>query len=397
VIDSGLNPLELHSSRILVVDDQPTNVRLLEGLLARWGFNNVTGLTDPALVARRVSDEPPDLVMLDLHMPELSGLDVMRLLEPESDPSTPVPILVLTADSTVETKRQALAAGASDFLTKPFDSEEVRLRVSNLLRTRRLETQLKRHSDELEERVLERTRALEQAKLEIAERLAMAAEYRDDETHQHAERIGHTAALLGARLGLSTATLADLRRAAPLHDIGKIAITDAILLKPGRLTAEEFETIKTHTVVGARILSGSSSALLQIAEEIALTHHERWDGTGYPRSLSGQAIPLTGRIVAVADVFDALTHRRPYKEAWPVENAADEVMKAAGSHFDPDIVAAFASLDHDRLVSPEHIDGATSVLPPYVTGANRRTHRERAHQLQRMMADSNGNGRRQAS
>lgn len=395
MIEGGLVPVELHGSRILVVDDQPTNVRLLAALLAKWGFSNVTALTDPAFVAERVIHEPPDLVMLDLHMPGLSGLDVIRLLEPVADPNTPVPILVLTADSTVESKRQALAAGASDFLTKPFDPEEVRLRVSNLLRTRRLETQLKRHGDQLEERVRERTTDLEQAQLEIAERLAMAAEYRDDETHQHAERIGYTAALLGARLGLSTATLADLRRAAPLHDIGKIAIPDSILLKPGRLTTEEFETIKTHTVVGARLLSGSSSRLLQMAEEIALTHHERWEGTGYPRGLSAHATPLTGRIVAVADVFDALTHRRPYKEAWPIDDAVNEIITAAGSHFDPDVVDAFTSLDHDRVVSPEHIDPATTVLPAYLTGANQRTHRDRVHHLRRTIVDENVN--RQAS
>jgi putative two-component system response regulator len=241
--------------------------------------------------------------------------------------------------------------------------------------------------------VRERTTDLEQAQLEMAERLAMAAEYRDDETHLHAERIGHTALLLGARLGMSTATLANLRRAAPLHDIGKIAIADAILLKPGQLTTQEFETIKTHTVVGARLLSGSSSRLLQMAEEIALSHHERWDGTGYPRSLSAQATPLTGRIVAVADVFDALTHRRPYKEAWPVDGAVDEIIKAAGTHLDPDIVGAFTSLDHDRLVFPEHIDRATSVLPAYLTGANRRIHRERVHNLPHTIADGNGNRR----
>jgi putative two-component system response regulator len=395
VTNYSIDPGELRSSRILVVDDQPINVQLLERLLADWGFQNVTGITDPALVPERVSDEPPDLVMLDLHMPGLSGLDVMRLLEPTTDPSAPVPILVLTADSTVETKRQALAAGASDFLTKPFDPEEVRLRVFNLLRTRRLERQLKTHGDELEERVRERTRELEQAQLEIAERLAMAAEYRDDDTHRHAERIGHTAALLGARLGLSAATLADLRRAAPLHDIGKIAIADAILLKPGRLTAEEFETVKTHTVVGARILSGSSSRLLQIAEEIALSHHERWDGSGYPRELSAEAIPLTGRIVAVADVFDALTHDRPYKEAWPVETAVEEILKGAGNHFDPQVVAAFAGLDHYRLVAPDHIDGATSILPTYLIRPNQSGHREHIRRFQRLMVEEAG--RRQAS
>ena len=382
----------LGDSRILVVDDELANVRLLEGLLARWGFANVDGLTDPAVVPQRVAEAPPDLVMLDLHMPGLGGLELIGLLEPLTRDGTPIPILVLTADSTTETKRQALAAGASDFLTKPFDPEEVRLRVSNLLQNRRLEVQLKQHGDELEEHVRERTLELEQSRLEIAERLAMAAEYRDDETHQHAERIGLTAALLGARLDLATATLADLRRAAPLHDIGKIAIPDAILLKPGRLTPEEFETMKTHAIIGARILSGSRSGLLQMAEEIAGSHHERWDGTGYPQGLRAHQIPLSGRIVAVADVFDALTHKRPYKEAWRADEAVAEILSCASSHFDPDIVATFAELDHDRLVAPEHIDAGPAALPVYLNGGNQRPQLERLDQVRGLEADDAHDG-----
>lgn len=367
------NTAELQNSRILVVDDRPANVRLLERLLARWGFTNVEALTDPRLVAQAVTDAPPDLVMLDLDLPGLDGFELLGLLE-LGEGRAPVPILVLTADATVETKRQALAAGASDFLIKPFDPEEVRLRVSNLLRTRLLELQLGRYGDELEERVRERTAELERAPLEMAERLAMAAEYRDDDTHQHAERIGHTAALLGAQLGLGSAVLADLRRAAPLHDIGKIAISDSILLKTGPLTPEESETMKTHALVGARLLSGSTSRLLQMAGEIASSHHERWDGNGYPRGLRAQEIPLLGRVVAIADVFDALTHRRPYRDAWPVERAVDEILRSAGGHFDPDVVAAFASLDHHSLASPEHIDQGTPALPNYLTGPSRRAH-----------------------
>lgn len=383
MVDEAHNPFGLQGARILVVDDQLANVRLLEGFLARWGFANVDGLTDPSLVAPAVLAAPPDLVMLDLQMPGLSGFDVMRLLEPVTDDRTPVPIVVLTADSTPQTRHRALAAGASDFLTKPFDPEEVRLRVSNLLRTRLLELQLKRHGDELEERVHERTKDLEQAQLEIAERLAMAAEYRDDDTHQHAERIGHTAVLLGARLGLGTATLTNLRRAAPLHDIGKIAISDAILLKPGRLTPEEFETVKTHTTLGARLLAGSKSPLLQMAEEIALSHHERWDGTGYPHGLRARDIPLMGRIVAVADVFDALNHERPYKQAWPLEKAVNAIITSAGSHFDPELVTAFATLDHARLSSAGHIDSVPSALTPYPTRATRRPHLAPVRQLKR--------------
>jgi HD-GYP domain-containing protein (c-di-GMP phosphodiesterase class II) len=199
--------------------------------------------------------------------------------------------------------------------------------------------------------VAERTRDLEQARLEILDRLAIAAEYRDDATQEHAWRLGRTSALLALGLGLPDREVELIRRAAPLHDIGKIGIPDAILLKPGRLTYEEFEQIKTHTTIGAEILSGSRSQLLGMAERIALTHHERWDGRGYPRGLAGEQIPLPGRIVAVADVFDALTHERPYKPAWSLQEAVAEIPSQAGGQFDPDVVGAFLQLDHQTLLS----------------------------------------------
>jgi putative two-component system response regulator len=195
-------------------------------------------------------------------------------------------------------------------------------------------------------------------------RLALAAEYRDDDTHQHAQRIGYTAGLLAEGLGLPAAMVERIRLAAPLHDIGKIAITDAILLKPDKLTAEEFDTIKSHTLIGARILGGSRSQLLRTAAEIALTHHERWDGGGYPGGLAEDAIPLTGRLVGVADVFDALAHRRPYKPPWPVEEATAEVLSQSGRHFDPAVVEVFADLDHRALVAAD----ATLAAP---TGVHR--------------------------
>jgi putative two-component system response regulator len=188
------------------------------------------------------------------------------------------------------------------------------------------------------------TAELELARTETLERLARAAEFRDDETQQHAERIGLLAAMLGAELGLPAARVDDLRRAAPLHDVGKLAVPDAILLKPGRLDAAEFAVMRRHTTAGARILAGSSSPVLRLAEQIALTHHERWDGGGYPRGLVAEGIPLAGRIVAVVDVFDALTHERPYKEAWPVGRALAEIAACRGTQFDPQVVDAFLAL-----------------------------------------------------
>ena len=350
--------------RIVVVDDEQANTVLLAGLLRRWQFTNVVAITDPTSVVDAFTELVPDLLLLDINMPVLSGFEVMRLLERWTHGSTPVPVLVLTADVTDETKHRALTLGARDFLTKPFDPEEIRLRVSNLLEMRLLQLQLKSHGDDLEERVRRRTHQLELSRLELVHRLALAAEYRDDDTHQHAQRIGHTTALLATGLGLPSATVERLRLAAPLHDIGKIAIPDAILLKPGKLSAEEFEIIKSHTLIGARILAGSRSQLLRTAAEIALTHHERWDGNGYPSGLAGAATPLAGRLVALADVFDALAHRRPYKQPWPVNEAVAEILSQSSRHFDPTVVEAFEALDHDALVAADD-------TPAQLVGAHR--------------------------
>jgi putative two-component system response regulator len=341
----------LRGMRIVVVDDEPANTALLAGLPRRWQYTNVLTMTDPTRVVDAFTDLVPDLLLLDVNMPVLSGFDVMRLLARWTRGRIRVPVLVLTADVTDETKHQALALGARDFLTKPFDPEEVRLRVSNLLEMRQLQLQLQAHADELEDRVHRRTVELDLARVEVVERLALAAEYRDDDTHQHAQRIGYTTALLAGGMGLPRATIQRIRRAAPLHDIGKIAIPDSILLKPGKLTAEERETVKSHTLIGARILAGSQSRLLRVASEIALSHHERWDGDGYPKGLAGAAIPLVGRLVAVADVFDALAHRRPYKHPWPVDEAAGEISRQSGRQFDPAIVEVFKTLEHHALAS----------------------------------------------
>lgn len=228
----------------------------------------------------------------------------------------------------------------------------------------RAEAALQGQSELLEQTVRDRTQALEEARVETLQRLAVAAEYRDDDTHQHTERVGRTAALIARQLGLSQDTVALIRRAAPLHDIGKIGVSDAILLKPGKLTPEEFRLMQEHVSIGARILTGGKFAVLQLAREIALTHHERWDGTGYSSGLSREAIPLSGRIVAVADVFDALTHDRPYKEAWPLEDAVTEIERLAGRHFDPEVVKAFAALDHVRLLESVELYDPELPAPP---------------------------------
>jgi putative two-component system response regulator len=343
----------LHSCTILVVDDEPANVALLEGLLSRWGYEKVVGTTDPSGAVALCSELEPDLVLLDLAMPGIDGFQVLQLLERLIEGPVPLPVLVLTADITSETKHRALASGARDFLTKPFDHDEVRLRVANLLQTRRLQSDLKEYGDHLEQRVRERTYDLELARFEVLERLARAAEYRDDDTQEHAVRIGTVSAQIATEMGLDDFLVEQLKLAAPLHDIGKIGVPDAILLKAGPLTSAEREVMQRHAVIGANILSGSRSELMQLAEDIARTHHEWWDGSGYPYGLASNEIPLAGRIVAVADVFDALTHDRPYKDAWPVDRAIEEIVAQGRTQFDPAVVEAFERLDHHELVSPQ--------------------------------------------
>ena len=352
-------PSNLLESNIVVVDDEPANVELLRALLERWGFTSVRTTTDSSKVVQLCSESEPDLLLLDLRMPAPDGFEVMSLLLPWTLSTTPFPILVLSADVSPETKRRALAGGAKDFLTKPFDPDEVRLRVMNLLQTRRLQHDLRAHGAALEARVRERTDELRGARLELLQRLALAAEFRDDETGEHTQRVGRTARLVAEQLQLPRTEAERLELAAPLHDIGKIGIPDRILLKPGRLTPEEWSVMQRHVEIGARLLAGSDSPILQMAETIARTHHERWDGNGYVEGTAGDAIPLAGRIVAVADVFDALTHARPYKELWPVDRALEEIWSQSGRQFDPSVVEAFLALDHNDLLEPPR-NGAMS-------------------------------------
>lgn len=338
------------NAKILIVDDDLSNVLLLEQVLKRAGYNQLKGISNSLDVLPLYATFEPDLLLLDLHMPQLSGFTILEQLQQLIPPNSYFPILVLTADVTRQTKQRALRLGAKDYVTKPIDRIEVLLRIRNLLETRFLHLQLQQQNQLLEEKVMERTQELEDAKLELLERLALAAEYRDYETGQHTQRVGHTSALLAERLGLAAREVEFIRQAAPLHDVGKIGISDTILLKAGKLTKPEFEQIKTHTIIGSRILAGSRFPILQIGEQIALTHHERWDGSGYPNGLKGQEIPLVGRIVAVADVLDALTHERPYKRAWSLQEAIAEITRQRGKQFDPHVVDAFLELVWEGVI-----------------------------------------------
>jgi putative two-component system response regulator len=349
--------------RILVVDDEDVNLMFLGRALEQAGYTRVQTTNDPSRAPMLFVETEPDLVVLDLHMPGMDGFELMERLVPVAGGRSGVPFLVLTGDGTEEVKRRALESGARDFLTKPFSPTELLLRVRNLLEVQQLHRRLREQNTNLEQQVAERTRELEQARLEVLVRLALAAEYRDDATQEHAWRIGRTCGLLAAGIGVAAWQVELIERAAPLHDIGKIGISDAILLKPGRLTEQEFAAIKAHTTIGAEILSGSKSSLLRLAERIALSHHERWDGGGYPEGRRGDEIPLAGRIVAVADVFDALTHERPYKLAWPVEEAVGEVLSQRGRQFDPDVLDAFAALDHRALLSRVQHHEHAAIVP----------------------------------
>ncbi len=329
---------------VLIVDDEPLNVMLLRHILESAGYGCLISTSEPREVADLCQTHAPDLLLLDWMMPHISGLDVLQGLRAALKPGEFLPVMVLTADASPPTRRTALSQGAQDFLTKPFDQAEVLLRVRNLLATRLLHVQQQDANRRLEERVEERTRALVASQVEVLERLAQAAEFRDDDTGQHTRRVGDLAAQIAREAGLDEEQSELIRRAAPLHDVGKIGVSDTILLKPGKLTNEEFDIIKTHTLLGAQLLRDGSSPLIALAECIARSHHERFDGRGYPGALEGENIPLEGRIVAVADVFDALTHERPYKRAWPVEEALAEIQKGAGTQFDPRVVEAFLRL-----------------------------------------------------
>ena len=330
---------------LLIVDDEAENVRLLAKILSRAGYANVTTTTDSVRVLELHSQCNPDLVLLDLHMPGEDGFAVLAKLAPFITGLEHLPVVIITGDGSPEVKHRALSLGAKDFISKPFDPAEVVLRIKNLLETRVLHQKLRRHNNELETMVAARTRQLEESQVEMLERLATAVEFRDDDTGDHTKRVGLLSARLAEAIGLDAAMVELIKRAAPLHDIGKVGISDAILLKEGPLTPEERAVMQTHTTIGSRMLENGASELVRVCQRIARSHHERWDGSGYPDRISGQSIPLEARIVGVADFLDAVTHSRPYRAGWSLGEALETIRAATGSHFDPLVVRALMQLD----------------------------------------------------
>lgn len=329
------------NAQILVIDDNAENLRLIERFLEWGGYLNVCTMKDSAAALASLEHARPDIILLDLHMPAPDGYEILTQLRQDGGVHQFIPILIFTADGTPEAKARALEAGASDFLMKPGDAQEVLLRVRNFLETRRLHQKLEQWVADLEIRVSMRTSELSNARREAIEVLARTAEFRDDDTGLHTRRVGELSASIAFELGETAEFVSALRLAAPLHDVGKVGLSDAILLKPGRYTDEETEIMRRHTTMGAKILERCESPLMMLAHSIALHHHEWWDGSGYPTGLAGEDIPLAARIVAVADVYDALTNERPYKPAWSIADAVAEIESQSGTHFDPRVVRAF--------------------------------------------------------
>ena len=350
------------TARILVIDDEPVNIKVIQKYLQQYGYTNVRGIIDPTVALQDIQADQPDVILLDVMMPRISGIEVLQQVR--DNPSTAhLPVIILTASCDRETKLAVLDRGATDFLAKPVDIYELMPRVRNALVQKRYHDRLRDYAKDLEYAVRQRTAELEASRKEVIYCLARAAELRDDDTGHHVLRVGQYAAIIGRALGLDDATVEMLEQAAQLHDIGKIGIPDEILLKPGQLDPEQYERMQRHAVLGKRIiqplpesaalrlkqhvhigkdvLDCGQSPVLQMAAQIALTHHEHWDGTGYPLGLAGEDIPLEGRITAVADVFDALASKRPYKPPLPVDQCFAMIELERGLQFDPRIVDVF--------------------------------------------------------
>ncbi|MBN1527500.1 MAG: response regulator [Thermoleophilaceae bacterium] len=346
----------IRGSSVLIVDDEPANLRLLATVLKREGLVPRPVPSGRLAIEAAVAD-PPDLVLLDVRMPEMSGFEVCRWFK-QDERLRQIPVVFLSGLQGTDDKVEAFRVGAVDFVAKPFQDQEVLARVKTHLRLRRLQVEMVSHTEELERRVAEQVKVVTGSQLATIFALAKLAEARDDDTGHHIERVRGFARLLARTLRethpdekLLTPQFEDnIFEVSPLHDIGKVAVPDAVLLKPGKLTPEEFEVIKTHTTKGARTLDTvlqryPENAFLRMGCDIARSHHEKWAGGGYPDGLAGEAIPLSARIVAVADVYDAVRARRPYKEPMPHEKARGIILEGSGKHFDPRVVEAFRSVE----------------------------------------------------
>jgi putative two-component system response regulator len=379
------------SPEILIVDDTSLNLDVLASLLSAYRLRVAA---DGATALRMAQQEPPDLILLDVLMPGLDGFEVCRRLQ--ADPRTcEIPVIFITALGDHENETVGFQVGGVDYITKPFNPMVVRARVQTHLELKAVWDALRDENARLESRVEARTAQLQavldrlrESAIDTVLRLGLAAEYKDDQTGRHVLRMAHYAVAVARQLGWNAADLDRLFHAALMHDIGKLALPDSILQKAGPLNAEEWAIVKRHPLVGARILSGSDSEIIQLAEIVALTHHEKWDGSGYPRGLKGEDIPLVGRIVAICDVFDALTVRRPYKLAFPLDEAYAILRQSSGSHFDPAVVHAFFAAESEVLRAHHEYgdDSPERPLPPAVVTA-RVAHPSAAHLLALDAAD----------
>ncbi len=348
-------------AKIMIVDDESINIEIVKAYLEEEGFSNFLTTTKSTIAVEMVRTERPDIVLLDINMPQVSGLDILQAMRNDQALKL-IPAIVLTASNDPQIKLNALRLGASDFLAKPIDPSELMLRLQNVLSVKAYQDHLAKYSERLKEQVRIRTAELVLSRQEAIHCLARAGEFRDDDTGHHVMRVGRYTALIARELGYDAEFVELLEQAAQLHDIGKIGIPDAILHKPGKLDDDEFELMRTHCAIGRRIivpvteesiplttnesfgvqlLWSTNSPILKLAATIAATHHEKWDGSGYPNKLSGEAIPIEGRMVAVADVFDALSTARPYKAAFPIDKCLQILHEGRGKHFDPTVLDAF--------------------------------------------------------
>ena len=337
-----INPSDILNANILIVDDKEINVLLLDRMLSSAGYVSITSTVDPEGVCGLHRENHYDLILLDLQMPGMDGFQVMEGLK-EIDPEGYLPVLIITAQP--DHKLRALRAGAKDFISKPFEQSEVLARVHNMLEVRMLHEKLHHYNDVLEQRVRERTAELQENSLETIFTMTRAAEYKDEDTGAHVQRISYYSHALAGMLGMDEVFIDRIFFASPMHDIGKIGIPDHILLKSGSFTPDDWVIMREHTTMGAKILGKSKSPFLKMGAEIALNHHERWDGGGYPDGKRGEAIPLAARIMQICDIYDALRSKRPYKPAFGHMTTMDILSRGDGrtepEHFDPVIHAAF--------------------------------------------------------
>ena len=359
---------DIRSHTILIVDDSEANRMILQDQVITLGHTPV--LAENGLVAlKKVTDYKPDLLLLDIMMPKMDGYQVLARLKSDSF-MRHIPVIMVSANDGIESVAKCIEQGAMDYLVKPFNPVLLKARIKAALANKLLHDQeeahretIRQYNEKLEERVRERTKDLEETRLEVIQRLGRAAEYRDNETGQHVLRMSHYSARLAKELGMNDMECILIKLASPMHDIGKIGIPDGILLKPGPLTEAERKIMETHTTIGGEILGGGKSELIKMAEAIALTHQEKWDGTGYPKGLKKEEIPLAGRIIAICDVFDAITSKRPYKEEHPIEQALESIASQSGKHFDPHLVKVFQQIVPDLKKIKEKFSQEENLQP----------------------------------